>query len=473
MTELGAGSVLGERYRLEHLLGEGGMGAVWAAHDQEMNERVALKVLKGKVSPTDLRRFMREARAAMAVKHPNVVQVHRVDTCDGLPVMVMDLLEGESLGAFVARQGGILTLPELSSILLPVLSAVGTAHSMGIVHRDLKPENIFLKRGAQGVIVPMVLDFGIAKLSAQEGEAASTGALTGTGAMLGTPYYMSPEQAFGEKDVDHRADIWALGIVMFHCLSGVRPVDGDNMGQIMKLLMTGALPSIHDVAPALPQDVRDVIAHMLVADRTQRCSSLADTFNVLAAHTQDTPPVFPSAPPRRDYPSGPMSALAASVTPGAAMFAPTPVPEQGITGQPVSTNVSLPVRSSAPLVRGALAVALLASLGAGGLYLRGRPGTAQEPARSTGDAPPQVVSAPSAVLGAARPGESPTAADSVAPALPAAALSAPAPAEVRRPGATPAPRASSPGPSPAPSGSAAPKAKAPALPGQMQEVAPF
>jgi eukaryotic-like serine/threonine-protein kinase len=473
MTDLTVGSVLGARYHLEHLLGEGGMGAVWAAVDKETGERVALKVLKGKVGPTELRRFMREARAAMAVKHPNVVRVHRVDTCDGLPVMVMDLLKGESLGAFVARRGGVLSLAELSTILLPVLSAVGTAHSMGIVHRDLKPENIFLQRGPHGEVVPLVLDFGIAKLSAHEGEAASTGALTGTGAMLGTPYYMAPEQAFGEKDVDHRADVWALGVLLFQCLSGVRPVDGENIGQLMKVLMTGALPRIHDTAPGLPQDVRDVIARMLIADRTQRCPTLADPFHVLASHTQDAAPSFPSAPPQTPQsfrPSGPMSVLAASVTPGTGASKALVPADEGITGKPVSESVA-PVRhtSGAPLVVGAVAVALVLSLAGGGLYLRGRNPAGASTSQIASEVPPQPDSAaldPGPITSTQLRAPVPSAST-----LPSTSTASLPPVEGRRAGLPKTTASAAPPATLPPLG--APKASANGLPGGMQEAVPF
>ncbi len=241
--ELSSGAVVGGRYRLERLLGEGGMGAVWAASHVMTRKGVALKFLKaaGATHPDLVRRFIREARAASAVRHPNVVQIHDVlQLDDGLPVMVMDLLRGESLGERVERER-IIPLPELARILVPVMSAIGTAHALGIVHRDLKPDNIFLTRLGDERVEPMVLDFGIAKLSAMDGDAASTANLTKTGSMLGTPYYMSPEQAFGEKDVDHQADIWSLGVILYECLSGKRPVDGDNFGQLVKVLATGGI----------------------------------------------------------------------------------------------------------------------------------------------------------------------------------------------------------------------------------------
>jgi serine/threonine-protein kinase len=148
----------------------------------------------------------------------------------GSPVLVMDLLKGESLRAKLDREGKI-PLHDLANMLIPVISAVGTAHASGVVHRDLKPENIFLAQMPGGVVQVKVLDFGIAKLTSAEGLMAHSGALTGTGLLLGTPDYMSVEQILGEEDVDHRADIWALGIVLYECLRGHRPTAAENVGR--------------------------------------------------------------------------------------------------------------------------------------------------------------------------------------------------------------------------------------------------
>ncbi|MCA9633221.1 MAG: serine/threonine protein kinase, partial [Myxococcales bacterium] len=286
--ELLEGLVLGGRYRLDRLLGEGGMGAVWAARHVITKKEVALKLLKHGGGSNDkvLRRFLREARAVSAVQHPNVVQVHDViQTEDGSPVMVMDLLDGEDLAAKLLRESR-LELGELSRILLPVISAVGCAHAAGIVHRDLKPENIMLHRQADGSVVPKVLDFGIAKLSATEGGAAATAALTQTGAVMGTAYYMPPEQVFGEKDIDQRADVWAMGIIIYECLAGVRPIDGDNFGQIFKAIAMGSIEPLGNVAPWLPEDVVASVGRMLTPSRAERSTDLREIYEVLSRHTE-------------------------------------------------------------------------------------------------------------------------------------------------------------------------------------------
>jgi serine/threonine-protein kinase len=191
--DLELGNVVADRYRLERFLGEGGMGAVWAARHVVTGKTVALKVLKGG-SEEHRRRFVQEARVAAAIRHPNVVDVHDVLALpDGRPVLVMDLLEGEPLSEAIERRGRY-SLEELGPIMLQVLAGIGAAHAAGVVHRDLKPENVFLC----GDTVK-VLDFGIAKLTALTSAIQHTAALTQTGSVLGTPMYMAPEQVFGES----------------------------------------------------------------------------------------------------------------------------------------------------------------------------------------------------------------------------------------------------------------------------------
>jgi serine/threonine-protein kinase len=284
--EVRAGAVIAGRYRLDRLLGEGGMGQVWAATHTVTRKSSALKFLHAPVSNrADLRRrFMREAQAAAAVNHPNVIAVHDFfELDDGTPAMVMDLLVGESLHGLLSRVG-TLSVGETAGIMAPVVSAVGAAHAAGVVHRDLKPDNIFLAKLEGGEVVVKVLDFGIAKLR-DPGEDAHAGPVTGTGAVMGTPYYMAIEQAAGEKDVDHRADIWALGVILFECLSGERPVEGDNFGQIFRNLHEGTVRSLRDVTNGVPDDLADLVAKMLAVPREGRPADLREVLRVLTAHT--------------------------------------------------------------------------------------------------------------------------------------------------------------------------------------------
>jgi serine/threonine protein kinase len=283
------GAIVAKRFRLEAMIGEGGMGSVWAATNTNTLRRVALKVLKGERvdDPRIRKRFLREGRAASAVRHPNVVEILDVlELDDGSPAMVMELLEGEALGRKLRRELR-LSLSETASVLLPVISAVGTAHALGIVHRDLKPDNIFLTRMPDGTVTVKVLDFGIAKFSVVELQGEQTEGLTGTGAIVGTPHYMSPEQVFAEEVVDYRSDIWSLGIILYECVSGVRPTRGDNFGQTMKLIATGRFPRLADIVPDLPRDVIDIVGRMLSAEKEDR-PALREVQAVLEPHSQVT-----------------------------------------------------------------------------------------------------------------------------------------------------------------------------------------
>jgi len=247
---LEAGERVVDRYELVRELGVGGMGAVWAARDVQTDETVALKTLLPDMLkiPDVVRRFLREARAAMAVNHPNVVRIREVVMAGEEPVIVMDYLRGESLKARLDRERRM-ALHEFATLFVPVVSALGTAHASGIVHRDLKPDNIFLVKQPDGVEDPRVVDFGIAKLTAIDGDAQKSGHLTTTGAVLGTPYYMSPEQVFGDKNIDHRTDIWSLGIMAYECLAGRRPVDGENIRQNLRVPTPGANAKPQAAAP--------------------------------------------------------------------------------------------------------------------------------------------------------------------------------------------------------------------------------
>jgi serine/threonine-protein kinase len=274
------GSIVADRYLLDELIGEGGMAQVWAATHRVTGRHVALKFLPGAKSDSEeaRQRFLREARAASIVQHPNVVPVHDVMTLDdGTLMMVMDRLYGVTLREHledVAR----MPIEETATLLAQVASAVGSAHAAGVVHRDLKPENIFITD--EGDV--RVLDFGIAKLTLADQQ----GLLTNTGAVLGTPAYMAPEQIFGERDLDARADIWSLGVMLYECLSGVRPFEGDNAGQIIKAVLHGDYVSLAERASDIPPDVCALVDAMLDIDRQERCADLREAFEVLREHTQ-------------------------------------------------------------------------------------------------------------------------------------------------------------------------------------------
>jgi serine/threonine-protein kinase len=320
-TDLHPGTVIAKRYRLDRELGRGGMGVVWEATHLLTRRQVAIKFVGGSGRPrTDVRRrFLREARVASAVNHPNVVEVLDVfELDDQIPVMVMERLFGETLRDRLAREQK-LSLEATAGILMPVVSAVAAAHAGDIVHRDLKPENIFLLRGCPRGVCVKVLDFGIAKLTGLDEASPESDPITGTGSTLGTPSYMAPEQALGERDIDGRADVWALGVVAYECISGVRPVQGSGIGQVVKQLLTEGIKPIDSVVPDLPPEVAALVMRMLARDRAARLSDLGEVERALAAYA--LPVAGEVGASRSSHPSGgdlgrPTARVPVSDTPG-------------------------------------------------------------------------------------------------------------------------------------------------------------
>ena len=398
MIEQGKNSVLAGRYRLDHLLGEGGMGAVWAATHLLTHKRVAIKLLKGEIaSPETLRRFVREARAASAVRHPNVVEIHDILTLDdSSPAMVMDLLEGETLAQYLERTE-VIPLAELATIMAPVFSAVGSAHAAGIVHRDLKPENIFLARLGDGRVEPKVLDFGIAKLMPLGEKMDTAGAAsTRTGAVLGTPYYMAPEQAFGEKDLDARADVWALGVILYECSSGRRPIDGENLGQVFKMITVGPTTPLALLTPDLPPDFVALVDRMMQRDRELRIRDLREPFEFLRRWSGAWVPNFGAAisvfPPMSGSPPESLPPPKSGDLPLSARTSQrAPPPALSGTGAPITNRVRVAPRQSR-LIPAIIGGAVVAIVVVAGLFVVGSMHTETPGAAASAVAAPRAAS---------------------------------------------------------------------------------
>ena len=240
--------VIAERFRLTQMLGRGGMGSVWHAIHLGLDVPCAVKFIEGEGSqlPEVQARFEREAKAAALLRSPHVVQILDHGVWDGTPYIAMELLEGEDLGKRLARVGR-LQPHELLWIITQVCRALSKAHGQGIVHRDLKPDNIFIVRDDDREIAK-VLDFGIAKAGGPGASSSSTR----TGAMLGTPYYMSPEQAQGIKAVDARSDLWALAVIVFEALTGHRPFESEALGDLLMKIIVAPIPTPSQYALDLP-----------------------------------------------------------------------------------------------------------------------------------------------------------------------------------------------------------------------------
>ena len=298
-VSLCSGVVVADRFRLLKQLGAGGMGQVWEATNEYTGDTRALKFLNEPVhvDTPEGRRFLREARAAAMVRHPNVVRVDDFfPDKSGTPIMVMERLRGTTLAAEL-KERKKLPLAEVAALLLPVVSAVGTAHSRGVIHRDLKPENIFLcecESPSDGVPV-RVLDFGIAKLVGASKGAKDAEALTGAKGIVGTLHYMSPEQATVGGHVDHRSDVWALGALLYEMLSGGRPVDGRDPAEVHVRLLSAAITPIDSLMRGLPDDVCELIGRMLSRPCEDRPSDLREVAEVLARYSDRVVPCFGAA----------------------------------------------------------------------------------------------------------------------------------------------------------------------------------
>jgi len=275
-------TVIAGKYRLERELASGGMGAVWVARHLQLDELVAVKFMSATLPElaNARARFAREARAAARLRGPNVVQVldHGVD--EDLPYIVMELLLGEHLGDRLKRERR-LSLREAGIIGAQVGKALGRAHRAGIVHRDLKPANVFLARVDDEEIVK-VLDFGIAKTlsGAEKAEALD---VTGSDVLMGSPQYMSPEQARGSRSVDHRADLWSLGAILFRAVTGVPAFEGASAVDVIVQVCTGAIPLASRAAPDLSPDVDGFFLRALARDPDRRFASAREMTDAFAA----------------------------------------------------------------------------------------------------------------------------------------------------------------------------------------------
>ncbi|MBA3455056.1 MAG: protein kinase [Deltaproteobacteria bacterium] len=283
------GSILLGKYRVESVLGEGGMGVVFRARHIELDEIVAIKVLSQEmaISAETFARFAREAKAAARLKSPHVVRVTDVGKLpDGLPYMVMELLDGYDLSHAV-RRNGPLPPPTAADYMIQVCEALTEAHELGIIHRDLKPSNLFVTLREDGTQSIKVLDFGIAKV-----DSAIDFSLTRTSSVLGTPGYMSPEQLRSSRTVDHRTDIWALGIVLYQLLEGRRPFDAEQFSELCLKIGVDAPPPLERAPPALAAIVLRCLAKR-PEDRFQSVAELAVALRpfagdpVAAAHEID------------------------------------------------------------------------------------------------------------------------------------------------------------------------------------------
>ncbi|WP_437591780.1 serine/threonine-protein kinase [Sorangium sp. So ce1000] len=282
------GALVCGKYRLLRQIGEGSMGVVWAAHNEATSREVALKLL---VRPDpELRvRLLREARACGAVSHRNIVDIYDADeTEDGDPFLVMPLLSGETLSSLLKRKRK-LEIPEASRIARDIARGLSVAHERGIIHRDLKPSNIFLHtEPGESAYVVKILDFGVSKFVAGPQQMR-----TATGILIGSPAYMSPEQVRAQGDIDTRADLWALGVVMFEMLTSRRPIVGKTH-ELLRNVLQGDIPRVSQLVWQIEPGLDALVTQCLQRDREKRPRSAADVAAALESYV--TPSASSRAP---------------------------------------------------------------------------------------------------------------------------------------------------------------------------------
>ena len=451
------GELLAGKYRVDRVLGVGGMGVVVAAHHVGLDERVAIKFLLPDVlgDAEAVARFAREARAAVKIKSEHVAKVTDVGKLEsGAPYMVMEYLDGSDLAAWI-EQRGALPIEQAVDFILQACEAIAEAHALGIVHRDLKPGNLFVTRRPDGALSVKVLDFGISKLTGMAGSGGAP-SMTRTSALMGSPLYMSPEQMQSLRDVDARGDIWALGVILYELVTGAQPFVADTMPELVLRVVQGAAPSSLRLQRIdAPPGLEAVIFRCLERNRTRRYESVGELAVAL----------LPYAPKRSKISVERISGVLRAA--GFAATALAPSSDNAAQGSSAGTAASWGKTAGPKARRPWLAVSAvgvaLAAAGVGWHLTRGAAsavpsaGTTASPAPppTTKSVPPPPTPAPVAVTTAIAIAPSASATSSAEPVLPAAR--APLPTRVKTPrshvparpaptspAATPAPRPATP-----------------------------
>jgi serine/threonine-protein kinase len=452
---LQAGQIIEGKYRIVRLLGEGGMGAVYEGENVRIHRRVAIKVLHPSAAANvdAVQRFEREAQAAGRIGSDHIVEVLDLGNLpEGDRFMVMEFLDGESLSQRIQGRGR-LAPQEAAHLMVQLLEGLGSAHGAGIIHRDLKPDNVYLIRSKRGQAdFVKILDFGISKFNKLNKDSGMS--MTRTGAVMGTPYYMSPEQAKGSKDMDHRSDVYSAGVILYEAITGQVPFNAETFNELIFKIVLETPPPPTQFVPGLDPAFSSIMQKAMAREPSDRFQSAQDFASALQGWLGTGQGVGFAPAPAVSAPRPPMGS--------APMLAQTPAPwaQTGGPGELPTMAAGLPAKRSAVPV--AISVALVAVLGIGGVVAFKTFGKS---------APADVVVSPTptvAAPGPAAPAEThksepiakpaePTAAES-APAASSAAAATAAAGQAKHPALLTAPAKRAPG---APPLAAAPPAAAP------------
>jgi serine/threonine protein kinase len=378
------GEIIASKYEVQRVLGAGGMGVVLAARHIQLGQTVAIKFMRGQAAADSaaVGRFQREARAIAALSSEHVARAYDVGTLEsGAPYIVLEYLAGEDLGELL-RRSGPMAVPDVLGAVLQACEALAEAHAIGIVHRDLKPSNLFVTRRKDGSRLVKVLDFGISKM-ASFNTAASNDSLTASGAIMGSPAYMSPEQVRSAKEADARADIWALGVIVYELVTGRSPFAGETLGETFARILSETPAPLHELRPDVPEGLGAAVARCLERNVERRVQTVAELASRLAPFAPPESALSVERILRMSGASGEtMAAAGAQVDAASSMIAaPLPSPNAGPPGGPLETgppwlrsHATSLRRSRTPsglVITTAAAIVLAASFG---VYALRRPG---------------------------------------------------------------------------------------------------
>jgi len=356
---LEAGQIIESKYRIVRLLGEGGMGAVYEGENVRIHRRVAIKILHPAAAANvdAVQRFEREAQAAGRIGSDHIVEVIDLGNLpEGDRFMVMEFLDGENLSQRIQARGR-LSPQEAASVMIQLLEGLGAAHGAGIIHRDLKPDNVYLVRSRRGQAdFVKILDFGISKFNRLNKDSGMS--MTRTGAVMGTPYYMSPEQAKGSKEMDHRSDLYSAGVILYEAVTGQVPFNAETFNELIFKIVLETPPPPQQLAPGLDLAFASIVQKAMSRDQNDRFQSAQEFAQTLHGWLGSGQGVAVAPPAQIPPPRPPMAS--------APLLGQTPAPwaNTGGPGQLAATALGVPAkRSTVPVV---IAIAMVALLGVGG-----------------------------------------------------------------------------------------------------------